>query len=145
MELRNCPECGKLFAYVSRNLCPECIEKEEEMFRSVERFLKEHGSATVQEISEATGVPESKVISFLRAGRLVASSGMPLLECERCGKPITTGRFCDACRSALEAALKEGSGQAQSGAIVAKPNLAEDSGRRRMITAELYRKSRRKT
>ncbi|MGB9791651.1 MAG: MerR family transcriptional regulator [Thermacetogeniaceae bacterium] len=143
MELRNCPECGKLFAYVSRNLCPECIEKEEELFKKVESFLKEHGSATVQEISEATGVPESKVISFLRTGRLVASSGSPLLECERCGRPIATGRFCDACRAALEAALKEEKSEVPGGT----PGMrqpAGDSGQVRMFTAELYRKTRRK-
>lgn len=143
MELRNCPECGKLFAYVSRNLCPECIEKEEELFRRVESFLKEHGSATVQEISKATGVPESKVISFLRTGRLVASSNSPLLECERCGRPIATGRFCDACRAALAAALKEEKGQGSGDALGARPQL-EGSGEKRMYTAELYRKSRRK-
>lgn len=145
MELRNCPECGRLFAYVTRNLCPACLEKEGEYFKKVEEFLRGHGGATITEISEATGVPEDKVISFLREGRLVASSDSLLLECERCGKPIRTGRFCDACRMALETSLKGEGQRLAPGDDLGMMQTGDGMGRNRMLTAELYRRGRRKS
>jgi len=29
MSIRNCPECGRIFEFVFKNLCPECIQKED--------------------------------------------------------------------------------------------------------------------
>jgi len=143
MELRNCPECGKLFAYVARNLCPACLEKEEEFFKEVESFLKGHRGATVSEISEATGVPEEKIISFLRAGRLITSGTNLVLECDRCGKPIRMGRFCDECRTVLGSSLK-GSEQRQAPGQDAGKTPEPDASRSKMHTAELYRRNRSK-
>ncbi|HHW39806.1 MAG TPA: MerR family transcriptional regulator [Syntrophomonadaceae bacterium] len=145
MELRNCPECGRLFTYVARNLCPACLEREEEFFKKVESFLKEHGGATVSEISEATGVPEDKIISFLRAGRLISSSSNLVLECERCGKPIRIGRFCDECRSVLESSLKRDEQKRAQERDAGRGEPETGAGRSRMHTAELYRKSRSKS
>lgn len=106
MELRNCPECGKLFTYVSRNLCPECIAKEDEMLRTIQSFLDEHKNATISEISEGTGVPGEKIVSLLQDGRLVATGQTHLLSCERCGASITHGRFCATCSTTLKKSFK---------------------------------------
>lgn len=144
MELRNCPECGKLFTYVARNLCPACLKKEEEFFKEVERFLKEHRGATISEISEATGVPEEKIIFFLREGRLITSSSNLVLECERCGKPIRIGRFCDACRSVLGSSLKGDEQKRAPERDAGKAQPESGAGRSKMHTAELYRRSRSK-
>lgn len=99
MDLRNCPECGKVFVFVSRDLCPDCFRKEEEMFKKIQKYLRRKPQATVAEISEATAVPEEKILFFLREGRLVSKN--PLLVCERCGKPIFSGRYCEKCCSEL--------------------------------------------
>lgn len=56
MNLRNCPQCGKLFVYNIRNLCPECIKKDEKDFGCVRDYLYNHPRATIEEISEETGV-----------------------------------------------------------------------------------------
>jgi len=99
VELRNCPECGKVFVYVTRNLCPECAAKEEELFRKVKDYLYEVPGATMEEIYEKTGVPPKKILEFLREGRLILKKENVnlILHCEMCGQPILTGRLCDKC------------------------------------------------
>lgn len=99
MELRNCPVCGKVFLYTTRNLCPECAAKEEEDFKKVRDYLYEVPAATMDEISEKTGVPVKKILDFMKEGRLILKKNNIniLLKCERCGEPILTGRYCDKC------------------------------------------------
>lgn len=76
------------------------------MFEKVEKFLRRNSGASVQEISEATGVPEEKIIYFFKEGRLIARTPLRQLVCERCGKPIASGRFCKNCREALGSVVR---------------------------------------
>ncbi len=146
MELRNCPDCGKVFTFISRNLCPACIEKEEASFNKVEEYLEENTGATISEISRATGVAEEKIIFFLRAGRLVPIGGKHLLECESCGKPISSGRFCAGCQAVLSSSLRE-AGASRPPAEEEAPLIRRpEPGLRqkgKMYTADRYRKTRR--
>ncbi len=103
MTLARCKRCGAIFQKViDRDLCPSCLEKEEEEFRRVKEFFRQHPRARLEEVSEATGVDKKVILEFLREGRLQVTEGTePLFElfCERCGKPIASGRLCDECRS----------------------------------------------
>lgn len=100
MELRNCPSCGKLFVYTTRNLCPDCKEKDEVNFHKVKDYLYENPGATIEEVSEETKVDTKKILEYLKEGRLMLKhSNTNILSCESCGKPILTGRFCDECIS----------------------------------------------
>ncbi|AFV10802.1 flagellar protein YvyF [Thermacetogenium phaeum DSM 12270] len=142
MELRNCPECGKLFAFLSRNLCPECAALEDEYVKRIQEYLDGPGGATIKEISDATEVPEEKIISLLREGRLIVRGKACLLECERCGKPIDSGRYCASCRAILANSLKG------SSAVSPKPMAGEEERpqgwkKARMHTAGLSRASDR--
>lgn len=96
MPLANCKECGKLFFKVVSDICPDCQKKEEEDFNKVKEFLKEYPNASLVEIMEATGVSESKISKFIRAGRLSIKP-----TCESCGRPIDSGRLCPECRIKL--------------------------------------------
>jgi len=99
-ELANCSNCGKVFAKHIRDICDECFKKEEEDFETVYHFLKEQKNreATIQEIVEKTGVPETTIIKFIKNKRLRTSQFPKLMyPCEMCGKDILTGRFCEAC------------------------------------------------
>ena len=99
MELRNCPECGKLFAYTIRNLCPECSKKEDENFDKVRDYIYDFPKATIEEVSENTGVSVKTVLEYLKEGRLMLRDNNKniLLHCELCNEPILTGRLCDKC------------------------------------------------
>lgn len=104
MELRNCPECGKLFVYVRRNLCPDCLKKDEENYEKVKTYLSKNPKATIDEISDATQVPAKNVLEYLKEGRLMLSPGNVniILNCEICGTPILYGRVCEECSKKLK-------------------------------------------
>jgi len=96
MALANCRECGKLFLKISSDICPECQKKEEEDFNRVKDYLKENPNAKIAEIMEGTGVTETRINKFIRAGRLSIKP-----TCESCGKAIDSGRLCPECRLKL--------------------------------------------
>ena len=108
-ELRNCSQCGQVYAYLGRNLCPRCLEKEEEEFKVVRSFIREHSGATITETAEATGVDEQKILRFLREGRLISRGlqASSTLECERCGRVLSEGRYCRDCREELDREIKQ--------------------------------------
>lgn len=104
MEIRNCPQCGKVFAYIRRNLCPECMQKEEESFQVIRDYIRNHPGSTVLSVAENTGVKEDVILRFLREGRL--ESGTVLLaesslRCEMCGSSISSGKLCEKCANKL--------------------------------------------
>ncbi|HHY40379.1 MAG TPA: MerR family transcriptional regulator [Syntrophaceticus sp.] len=101
MELKNCPQCGKVFARISRDLCPDCIAQEDEIIKQIQQYLDEHHNATITDISEGTGIPTDKIIVLLQEGRLITRENSGLLKCERCGKSIPRGRFCSECSTTL--------------------------------------------
>ena len=110
-ELKNCEQCGEIFAaVVDSKICPKCKKKEEEAFQTVYRYMskRKNREATMNEIIEATGVGEDLIIKFLKQNRLRASQFPNLAYgCEKCGKKITEGRLCKECASTIQAALKQ--------------------------------------
>lgn len=108
MEVKNCMKCKKIFQYLSGPpLCPNCREQEEKDFQKVKDYLREHPRATITEVSEELEISVEKITRYLKEGRLeIAPGSAIILECERCGSPITTGRFCNACSGRLESDLK---------------------------------------
>ena len=105
-SLRNCPECGRIFGYVGRNMCPACLDKEEEDFQVVRKYVRDHPGHSVLEVSDDTGIDEEKILQFLRDGRLRSKGMEKVLECERCGKKISQGRFCDFCMGQIESNIR---------------------------------------
>jgi len=100
MDIRNCIKCKKVFTYMNTPFCPACVKEEEEIFETVRTYIKDNSAATMMEVCEATGVSIKKITRYLKEGRLELSKGMQgkgVLDCELCGKPITKGKFCDAC------------------------------------------------
>lgn len=105
-DLRNCPNCGKLFAFQGKNLCRKCQEYEEDEYLIVRRYVRDHAGSSVMEVAEATGVEEEKILAFLREGRLLSRGFVGSLECERCGRKIAGGRYCDQCVYELDNQFK---------------------------------------
>jgi len=106
MDIRNCTRCGKIYQYDGFKICPSCIREDEEDFLKVREYLYEYPGANLQEVHEATGVSISKIIDFLRQGRLeVAEESNILLQCEKCGASIKTGRYCQKCTTEIQREL----------------------------------------
>ena len=77
--LRNCADCGQIFAHPVNKLCPSCTKKQNEMFEKVKEFIRMHPNATIQEVVVETGVEFDKWNSSMRAPQ-----NCP----HRCGVPL---------------------------------------------------------
>lgn len=108
MNLRNCPECGKVFTFIRTNLCPDCQKIDEENYKKVRRYIAEHSGVAITEVSENTGISEEKILRYLKQGRF-STDGVTRVkfECELCGTAINGGRYCAACQERLTAGLKK--------------------------------------
>ena len=109
-DLRNCRRCGKLFVYTGIPLCMQCVEQDEELFERVKEYIESHPRCTTIEVAEALDIPVEKILQFLREGKLELSreNTNMLLDCERCGRPIYTGRYCSECAASMEQQFKKG-------------------------------------
>lgn len=103
MDLRNCIKCDRVFAYNGSEVCSRCAGSDIEDFKKVKDYLYDNPGATIVEVSEETGVDEKKILRYLRESRIeIRESDNLLLDCQRCGKPIRSGRFCDPCIIAMK-------------------------------------------
>ncbi len=102
MEVRNCPQCGRLFNYIRTNLCPVCVKEAEEEFQKVRIHLRDNPNISIIELAEETDVEEEKIIQWIREGR-IESKGLKgsSLKCEDCGVPISSGSKCEKCKQEL--------------------------------------------
>ncbi|MFY9176866.1 MAG: hypothetical protein WBI74_02020 [Caldicoprobacterales bacterium] len=134
MDIRNCKRCDRIYQYRGSKYCPQCTIELDEIFIKVRDYIYDNKNATVLDVSQALGVEEDIILEFLKQGRLELSSpGLDYL-CERCERPITTGRFCSDCIRELDSEMKKGFKD-----IASSPkSLGRDS--KRMYTAEIRKK-----
>lgn len=99
MNIKNCEKCGKIFNYIGRNTCPECMEGEEKEFEVVRNYIKKHPGCNMQEVTENTEVTPDKVLSFLREGRITGGVDSDELKCSSCGRTIPYGKLCQECQT----------------------------------------------
>ncbi|PYG89108.1 flagellar operon protein (TIGR03826 family) [Ruminiclostridium sufflavum DSM 19573] len=99
-DIRNCRRCGRMYNYLGGPpICPDCKKADEEVFKRVKDYLYDNPGATLSQVSMECDVSVEKIKLFLKEGRLEITDGANIiLECERCGKAIKTGRFCDSCQ-----------------------------------------------
>lgn len=111
MNIKNCTRCGKIYAYDGFKVCLQCRREDEEDFKKVKEYIYENPGATISEVSEETEVDSKKIIEFLRQGRLeIKDESNLLLNCERCGTSIKTGRFCERCTGEMQREFKQSIG-----------------------------------
>ena len=101
--LSNCEKCGVLFNKIASGLCPTCIEKEDEQFEKVRKYLHRNPNASMSEVSEQTEVEPETIEKFLRDGRLQEGKIVisEELTCISCGAQISIGSLCRNCAEAI--------------------------------------------
>lgn len=118
-ELKNCKKCSRMFSSNNGQLfCSKCRINDEEDFRIVREYIYDNLDSTVVDVHEGTEVAEEVILKFLRQGRLTLKGDGVGLECERCGKNISSGRFCDGCKHELKSGFNDAFGQSKEGSIV---------------------------
>jgi flagellar operon protein (TIGR03826 family) len=107
-NLMNCPQCGKLFIKRIRENCDVCHQEEEKQYDVVYKFIRrsENRNATLLDVSEATKVPEFRIIQFIHQGR-IRVKGYPnfAYPCDGCQAPINEGRLCEECKNRIKSDL----------------------------------------
>lgn len=104
----NCDKCGRVFQTIAGiKLCSRCRESDDDMFKVVREYIYDNPGATVPEVSEATEVSEKKILKFLREGRLETKGEAMLIDCEKCGTSIASGRYCNQCTNEMSKGLKD--------------------------------------
>jgi len=104
-RVMSCKICGRLFQSFGPSYCPVCADEMDKAFATIKEYLYTHENATILDIVDGTGVAEKFVLQFLKEGRLNIESTENVLECEDCGRPIPSGRYCGSCREKLANAL----------------------------------------
>jgi flagellar operon protein (TIGR03826 family) len=107
MPISNCTRCGSIFSRVNKPICPKCLEKEEKDFEKAVEWLRENPGCGIQELSEATGVERQDILRWIRENRIVMTNTSELVKCKKCGAPISSGNFCDQCKSELSNEVTE--------------------------------------
>ena len=101
MNIKNCRNCGKMFNYITGPvICPNCREAVEAKFQEVKQYIRDHKGVGIAEVSEACSVDPNQIRQWLRDDRLeVTEDSALMLNCEGCGAPIRSGRYCDRCKA----------------------------------------------
>ncbi|UJW59114.1 hypothetical protein HXZ66_17710 [Bacillus sp. A116_S68] len=113
-ELKNCPNCDKLFVKALRPVCDACAREVEDKFETVYTFIRkrENRRASIEEVHEATEVEIDLIMQFVREGRLHLSQFPNLTyPCEKCGAKIREARLCANCRDEINEGLQVGEKQ----------------------------------
>lgn len=103
MNVRNCRKCGRMFNYIAgMPVCPVCREALEAKFQEVKDYIRENKGAGIREVADACNVEVQQINQWLREDRLeLAEDSAIMINCESCGAPIRSGKYCDKCRASM--------------------------------------------
>lgn len=109
MDVRSCRNCKRLFNYLGgQPICPECKDALEKKFYEVKEYIRENPHAGVQDVADATEVDKKQLQQWVREERLQFSADSDVaMQCEKCGKKIYTGRYCDSCKANMANSLSK--------------------------------------
>ena len=138
MGVRNCSRCGRIFNYVAgQPICEACRKELEQDFQKVKDYIKENPNQGIKEVAEGCEVSEGQIKQWVREERLEFSKGAGVLNCEQCGEPIATGRFCEKCKATmtnnLNASVQPGLEARRKAAMDAAAAAVKNKGGMRFI------------
>ena len=83
-------------------MCPSCREALEADFQRVKEYIRAHAGATITEVAEECDVEPAQIHQWLREERLEIAEGSAIvLQCESCGAPIKSGKYCEKCKATM--------------------------------------------
>lgn len=106
MNLKNCRDCGRVFAYTGSLLCSNCLDKLDQAFYKVREYLYKYPNANIDKISEETEVPRKTILQMLKEGRLELKAEASGLTCRTCKAPVSAGLYCPGCLHETERRFK---------------------------------------
>lgn len=121
-KIETCTECGGRMRAVRSGVyeCETCGAQALDDFGRIREYMKDHGSATKEELVVVLGVRAEVVNEYIRQQRLEEAGNAGDGKCLLCGAPIKFGSICAKCKRT-----------SRSGTTVGKP--AGASGKRRYM------------
>jgi hypothetical protein len=86
------------------------MEKIDMDFITVRDYIYDNKHASMDKVSEDTGVSKQIIMHLLKEGRLIIDDpdgGGGVLFCESCKKPISTGRMCKECKDKVATSMQK--------------------------------------
>ena len=126
-KLKNCAKCGRVYQSdeIGQKYCMRCRTDEEDLFMKAREYIYDNPDANVVEVSEELDIDEDLVLKWLRQGRLTLKGEGVGYPCDRCGKSIQSGRFCDSCQHELKSGFNDAFGVGKEEAV--KPAAPKSS------------------
>ncbi len=107
MEIKTCKKCKKFFNSLGREIyCPRCNDELEKEFQNVKKYLEENPNSNIVTIANECKVKENQIKEWIRQERLEIKGGVGIT-CEKCGRMIPSGRYCDDCKAKLTGLLQK--------------------------------------
>lgn len=99
VNLINCTQCGQVTLKVEKQpYCVSCIQKKEQEILRCMVFLRKNEQATIDELSEGTGIPIKMIRKFIEEHRLSPSLFENIYyTCRMCKKDTKDGHICERC------------------------------------------------
>ena len=101
MVVKNCKKCGRIFNYASGQvICAQCKKELEAKFKDVRHYIRRNPQASIEIVAKECSEDIKQIKQWIREERLSFSENSDIgIECERCGKNIKTGRYCEVCKA----------------------------------------------
>ena len=113
-------------------ICPACREEMEGMFQDVKKYVRENPHSDMRTVAEECNVDINQIRQWIREERLeFAEDSAVMLNCEKCGRSIRTGRFCEECKNDM--ARTFGRATAVSAPAKAEPTAQRTSNKMRFL------------
>lgn len=108
LVIANCKRCESLFNKVLHDICPNCLQEDQERFEQVRDYLKDNRYAKLVDIVRDTHVLIEEITDMIEQGKLVLVDFPNLtIECQGCGLPTQDGAYCSTCKSEMIMALAD--------------------------------------
>ncbi|MCR5452403.1 MAG: hypothetical protein K6F00_07255 [Lachnospiraceae bacterium] len=109
MDLYTCKKCKKLTKSLVRGICSDCYNEIESKYTDVKYYIYDHPDAKLADVAKEYDIPAAYIENWIREGRIVIKSESEgfAVHCQKCGKPITSGKLCGACISKLGHQLRD--------------------------------------
>jgi hypothetical protein len=103
LKVAYCPACGKIYQKNMRNLCMNCQSEEDTHIRALEKTLMRNRQLNNEQLVAATDVPQEKLLSWIRTGKLKLYDYPNLSDqCDVCKGPIRRGKLCLKCSTKIQ-------------------------------------------
>jgi len=66
----SCTDCGRMYAFLARGVCADCLNARERLFHDTRTWLRRNPSATIETAAEATGTDIELILEWIRDGRI---------------------------------------------------------------------------